>query len=49
LGQSLPDVLLNHAGRYVQVLGDLLLGLAVHVLQHDRCLALRWQSAQHRA
>ncbi len=45
VGERLSDVLLNHAWRYVQVLGDLLLAPAVHVLQHDRCVALRRQSA----
>jgi hypothetical protein len=49
VGQRLSHVLLDHAWRDVQVLRDLLVALAVHVLQDDRCVALRRQSAQHRA
>jgi hypothetical protein len=49
LAKSLCHVLLYHPGRHLQALGDLLLAQTMYVLQHDRRVAFRWQSAQHDA
>src|SRR5471032_1716217 len=47
LDERLRHVLLDHARRYLQTFRDLLVAQPLHILQHDRRVALRWQSAEH--